>query len=198
MAPAETILEAIARASDLTIRGIEGIIAEATFVAEVVPSLEQRGWRGKPISGDQAYDALLSDSTASADIRVQVKMQRRKERRPLRADQVERKCRWPAEYFVVETQKTRAGKDSAGADTRPYRFGSFDVLAVSMGASQGRWNAFLYTVERWLLPSADPTRILKYQPVPPAPTRRWTDDFLTCVAWHRSGGEGSVADDITH
>ena len=39
MAPAETILEAIARSSDLTVRGIEGIIAESSFSVEVVPIL---------------------------------------------------------------------------------------------------------------------------------------------------------------
>lgn len=123
-------------------------------------------------------------------------MQRRRARRPLRANEVERRRRWPADHFVVETQKTRAGRDSTGADTRPYRFGSFDILAVSMGASQRRWSAFMYTVERWLLPAADPANIFKYQPVPPAVTRRWTDDFLQCVEWHRSGAGGSVADDL--
>lgn len=189
MAPAETILEAIARSSDLTVRGIEGIIAESSFSVEVVPSLS--GWSPVTYYGDVPYDALLTDGT-DPHVRVQVKMQRRKKRRPLMASEIMKARKWPADYFVVETQKTRAGTDGSGEDTRPYKFGSFDVLAVSLGASQGRWSAFLYTLERWLLPAADPTRILKYQPVPPSPTERWTDDFLTCVSWLRAGTEGSV------
>jgi hypothetical protein len=39
MASAETILDALARSSDLTIRGIKGVIAEASFAAEVIPKL---------------------------------------------------------------------------------------------------------------------------------------------------------------
>ena len=41
-ANAETVLEAIGRASPLTIRGIEGIIAEASFAMEILPTLN--GW----------------------------------------------------------------------------------------------------------------------------------------------------------
>ena len=37
---AEVILEAIDRASDLTLRGIRGIIAEAVFLVEVIAKLE--------------------------------------------------------------------------------------------------------------------------------------------------------------
>jgi hypothetical protein len=190
MAPAETILEAIARSSDLTVRGIEGIIAEASFSVEVVPGL--KGWKSLPIYGDKPFDELLDDGNGPS-VRVQVKMQRRKERRPLMASEVLKKRRWPSNYFVVETQKTRAGKGEDGEDTRPYRFGSFDILAVSLGASTGKWSAFLYTVDRWLLPSdADASRILTYQPVPPGPNDVWTHDFLTCVEWLRSGREATV------
>ncbi len=53
MASAETILEAIARSTDLTVRGIEGIIAEAAFATEVAPALigwvEQRVPAGLPL-----------------------------------------------------------------------------------------------------------------------------------------------------
>ncbi len=182
MAPAETILEAIARSSDLTVRGIEGIIAESSFAVEVIPTL--KGMMTKVIYGDQPYDFLLSDDVG--DVRVQVKMQRREKRLPLRASDVQKKRRWPSDHFVVETQRTRAGRSKEVANTRPYRFGSFDVLAVSMGASQGRWSAFMYTVERWLLPADDPSCLLTYQPIPPKPTDCWTDDFVTCVQWFRS------------
>lgn len=181
MAPAETILEAIARSSDLTVRGIEGIIAESSFIIEVVPTF--KGWVETETHGDLAYDFLLTDG--GGDVRVQVKMQRRKARKPLMAN--EQLKRWPADHFVAETQRTRSGKKGE-TKTRPYRFGSFDILAISMGASQGRWSAFMYTVESWLLPSAkDATCLSTYQPVPPTPTDFWTDDFLTCVKWFRSG-----------
>ena len=189
MAPAETILEAIARSSDLTVRGIEGIIAESSFAVEVVPTLA--GWSPVKFYGDVPYDEMLSDGNPPP-IRVQVKMQRRKNRKPLMASEVWKSRRWPHDHFIVETQKTRSGKDDQGENTRPYRFDSFDILAVSLGASQGRWSAFLYTVERWLLPAEDSTKILTYQPVPPAPNDRWTDDFLTCVDWLRGGASGTI------
>lgn len=188
MAPAETILEAIARSSDLTVRGIEGIIAEATFAVEVIPTLKDM--IPKVIYGDQPYDFLLSDNTG--DVRVQVKMQRREKRNPLMASEVQKKRKWPSDHFVVETQRTRAGKSKAVENTRPYRFGSFDILAVSMRASRGRWSAFMYTVERWLLPADDPACLLTYQPIPPRPTDCWADDFLTCVRWLRSNVEKKI------
>lgn len=183
MAPAETILEAIARSSDLTVRGIEGIIAESSFAVEIVPNLV--GMTARPIQGDQAFDFLLVDDLG--EVRVQVKMQRRKMRQPLRASEVQKSRKWPSNHFVVETQRTRAGTSSEGKSTRPYRFGSFDILAVSMGASQGRWSAFMYTVERWLLPSADPSCLLTYQPVPAVSSAFWTDDFAECLRWFRGG-----------
>lgn len=182
MAPAETILEAIARSSDLTVRGIEGIIAESSFAVEVIPTL--KGMMVKVIYGDQPYDFLLNDNTG--DVRVQVKMQRRENRAPLMASDVQKKRKWPSDHFVVETQRTRAGKSKAVENTRPYRFGSFDILAVSMGASRGQWSAFMYTVERWLLPADDETCLLTYQPIPSQPNDCWTDDFLACVQWFRS------------
>jgi hypothetical protein len=192
MAPAELILEAIARASDLTVRGVEGIIAEASFTSEVVPTL--KGWQSVPYHGDVPFDALLTDGVGDP-IRVQVKMQRREKRVPLMASEVMKKRKWPNSYYVVETQKTRAGKDENGESTRPYKFGSFDILAVSLGASQGRWSAFLYTVASWLLPQEnDETKLLTYQPVPPTSNDWWTHDFLTCVGWLRSDKKGRIGE----
>lgn len=188
MAPAETILEAIARSNDLTVRGIEGIIAESSFAVEVIPTL--KGMTTKSIYGDQSYDFLLGDE--EGDVRVQVKMQRRQKRQPLMASEVQKTRKWPANHFVVETQRTRAGKSKTVANTRPYRFGSFDILAVSMGASQQRWSAFMYTVEGWLLPADDASCMHKYQPIPPRATDCWTDDFLTCVEWFRTGTEKRI------
>jgi hypothetical protein len=191
-ASAETVLEAISRSSPLTIRGIEGIIAEATFALEVLPTLSP--WRELPIVGDQPYDFLLTDDGEEQAIRLQVKMQRRKEHRPLMANEVQKTKHWPSDHFVVEVQRTRRGQDGSGAGTRPYRFNDFDVLAVSLGASRGRWRDFTYTVGRWLIPDpADGSLILKYQPVPPLDNADWTGDFLEVVSRFRSGGVKTIA-----
>jgi hypothetical protein len=97
--------------------------------------------------------------------------------------------------FVVETQKTRGGTKK-GQATRPYRFGEFDVLAVSMAPSTGRWDLFLCTVAAWLLPDPTDKRLIcKLQPVPPAPTADWTDDVATCIAWFRSGEKRTISKD---
>jgi hypothetical protein len=97
--------------------------------------------------------------------------------------------RFPSDLYVVETQKTRKGeKRKTGSATRPYRFGEFDVLAVAMYPSTQRWDTFLYTVARWLLPGhADPAEILKFQPVAPEPNDDWTNRFHTAIEWFRSG-----------
>jgi hypothetical protein len=42
---AEQILTAIARSSDLTQRGIRGILAEAIFETRLLPALEREGWQ---------------------------------------------------------------------------------------------------------------------------------------------------------
>ena len=180
---AEVILEAIDRASDLTLRGIRGIIAEAFFGQEIVPRL--KGWVSLPLEGDFSYDFLLQDPVGK--IRVQVKMQRLKDHRPMMASEGYR--RLPGDMYVVETQRTRGGiNPQTKEDTRPYRYGDFDILAVSMHPSTNDWSRFIYTVCRWLLPRPEDDRlVLKFQPVPKKPTEAWTDNFGTVVEWFRSG-----------
>ena len=182
-ARAELILEAIDRASDLTLRGIRGVIAEAAFKFNVVGEL--RAWRDKTLRGDFSYDFLLRDSTG--DVRIQVKMQRLKDHRPMMANQGY--VYLPSDMYVVETQRTRGGIDpQTKQQTRPYRFGEFDVLAVSMHPSTNDWSAFMYTVSDWLIPRPEDAKlILKFQPVPKTPDPNWTDDFNQCVSWLRSG-----------
>jgi hypothetical protein len=182
-ADSRTLLEAIARANDFTIRGIEGIIAEAVFALDVLPTL--KGWVEIATPPDAAYDFLLRQDGRSNDVRVQVKMQRRRRHAPWMANEVLKKRRsWPATSYVVEVQRTRGGKGSSGRKTRPYRFGEFDVLAVSLGASTGYWGNFAYTVADWLLPEvADSECILKFQPVDPAETSDWTRSFERAIEW---------------
>ena len=148
---AEVILEAISRASDLTLRGIRGIIAEAAFKQyEIARITETANWEDVPLNGDHSYDFAIKDSVGT--VRIQVKMQRQKEQRPMLAFEANKTmfCTL-TDQFVVETQRTRGGTDKDGKATRPYKFGEFDILAVAMHPSTGDWSQFLYTVERWLI-----------------------------------------------
>jgi hypothetical protein len=72
---AEAILTAIARSSDLTLRGIRGILAEATFEKSVLPDVESNGWAAAKIIGDHSYDFLIE--RARQQIKIQVKLQRK-------------------------------------------------------------------------------------------------------------------------
>ena len=184
---AEIILEAIARAPDLTMRGIRGIIAEESFNLYVVKPRLSRGWKDETPGGDIPFDFNLVDKAGA--IRVQVKMQRLQKKVPKH---------WRKSlpgYFVVEIQKTRSGKDSSGKDTRPYRFGEFDVLAVSLHPSTGDWTMFAYTVADWLLPrEGDVSRIAVFQPVCAAPNEDWCDDFDTVVSWFRQKKKKRISD----
>lgn len=178
---AEVILEAIARSQDITQRGIRGVIAELCFLLYV---LDGDGWVDKSPGGDLPYDFLLQDTTGP--IKVQVKLQRQVKGAPLTAHQWRKSM--PESWFVVETQKTRTGKDADGADTRPYRFGEFDILAVSMHPSTNDWEKFMFTVGGWLLPrKKDPGLINVLQPVANEPNDDWTDSFSTAIEWFREG-----------
>jgi hypothetical protein len=184
---AEVILEAIARSGDLTQRGVRGVIAESSFKTHVVDSLTSKGWQEKKIVGEQPYDFLIGD--AAGDVRIQVKMQRRKEQRPMLAVEAN-KGMFPraTEMWVVETQRTRGGKDNQGKATRPYKFGEFDIIAVCLHPSTNDWSSFRYTVANWFIPERRNKGIIfKYQPVPKTPNDDWTDDFLKCISWFRVG-----------
>lgn len=172
-AKAELILEALARAPELTVRGVRGIIGEATFALEVAGELN--GWNDVTPKGNHSYDTALADAIGT--VRVQVKMQRRVKLLP-----------WIRKGFgVVEIQRTRSG-NKGGVATRPYRFGEFDILAVCMEPSHGRWNSFLYIPEHWLLPRGDDMKLVAImQTLPLARDNIWTDDFYEVVQRLRSG-----------
>jgi len=180
---AELILSAIARSPDLTQRGVRGIIAEAIFEANVLPTIKPAGWASIAIIGNQSYDFLLQrDATA---IKVQVKMQRLEKGVPKQyASRSRATLRCPPEtVYVVEVQKTRSGA-AQGKETRPYRFGDFDLLAVNLHPSTGEWNRFVYTVGNWLLPRPGKPALIKItQPLANCPDENWSDDLSTCIDW---------------
>src|SRR5205085_4298362 len=100
---------------------------------------------------------------------------------------------WNPQQYVVETQKSRKGVDVEGNDTRPYRFGEFDILAVSMEPVTRDWKSFRFTLGRWLLPRPDNSKLMrKYQPVSFMPDEDWTDSLATCLEWLASGVEKTI------
>jgi len=180
---AELILAAIARASDFTQRGVRGVIAEASFAKYIVSPLLKRGWKDITSPGDKPFDFELTDVVGA--VRIQVKNQRRLHGQPMLWKGV------PGVYDA-ETDKSRKGKKK-GEDTRPYRFGEFDVLAVCMHPSTNDWSKFFYSVGTWLLPRRkDPSRIAAHQPIDPKAIDEWTDDFRTVVGWLRSGTKKTI------
>lgn len=201
MISAEGMLDALDRAGDFTVRMIRGVFAEAAFATDVLPTISDR-WRLLPTPGDPTYDFLLTDFPAEVvppddfvhpTVRLQVKMQRSEGKQPLFANQVwTTRVKWPASHYVVELQKSRKG-ERKGQSTRPYRFGEFDIVAVSLGPARGRWGVFTYTVARWLIPDpADEKNILLYQPVAPEDNDCWTSSFDRAVEWLRSGIERRI------
>lgn len=203
-APAEVILEAIHRAPELTRRMLRGVIADAAFATMVVPELRELGWSDVTPEGNFAFDHALAD--AHGRVTVQVKLQRSERGQPVIT--TGSKYGLAAGMFMVEPQKTRSGKkrtnggadeDSAdGADkTRPYRYGDFDILAVSLQPSTGDWSRFRYTVGDWLLPGKGPNEIATYQPVAMTPDADWTDDFNEVARWFRSGTSKRIANPVT-
>ncbi len=182
-ARAEVILEGIRRSSDLTKRGGRGVIAEATFVLEILPQLS--GWKDMTEEGEFPHDALI-ENRVGRQARIQVKMQRQKEHRPMWANEGYRDL--PKDAYVVEVQRTRGGKRKDGTKTRPYRFGEFDVLAVCMEPSAGDWTRFMYAPANLLQPDPkDPDVIRKFQAVPKETDVRWADNLSECMdRWERS------------
>ncbi len=184
---ADTILSAIGRSSDLTKRGIRGIIAEAVFVSDIIPAVRVGGWFPVEFDGDHPYDAQLRNGVLTA--RIQVKLQRSQKGTP--------KHYLPSRYergtlFVVEVQKTRTG-ERGSKKTRPYGFGDFDILAVNMHPSSGNWRSFRYTVGSWLIPRPTDMGLIEImQPVAAEPNDVWTDDLSTCLDWYASGAQRTV------
>jgi hypothetical protein len=176
---AEIILESIARAADITIRGIRGIITEVAFKQEILDKLTT--WRDITPVGELAYDFLLTDE--NRQVSIQVKMQR-KEKGVVK---LTKSGKW-----VAETQRTRSGT-KGGEKTRPYKFGEFDILAVSLQPATGNWNRFMFTVGHWLIPRPNDAMLIRVmQPVSKTPDDDWTDNIETCIEWHFSGRKKTI------
>ncbi len=143
-----------------------------------------------PLVGNPSFDFSLEDGLSL--VRIQVKLQRSEKGVPLKTRESSK--RFAPGMFVVETHRTRGGRDrKTGEETRPYKFGEFDILCVAMQPSTQRWDQFLYTVANWLIPGGeDPSLLSTFQPVPPLPNDDWTDDFATCVNWLRSGEKKTI------
>jgi hypothetical protein len=152
----------------------------------VVPAVEAGGWRDVTPEGNFAFDYMMED--AQGKVSVQVKLQRSERGAPVVKDGA--RFGFTGEVFMTETQKTRTGNDGDGEKTRPYRYGEFDVLAVSMQPSTGKWNQYMYTLGRWLLPGKGENEMATLQPVAMAPNEFWTDDFATVSAWFRAEDSG--------
>lgn len=194
----ETILTAIYRSPDLTQRGVRGILAEAVFERDIIPTVEKLGWRALPLpAGEPPFDFLLEKRGKRASI--QVKLQRTQQGKPKRFSP----RRYVRELYVVEVQKTRSGKkrQEGAADasvkgdesTRPYRLGDFDILAVNMQPATRKWNDFRYTLGSWLtLRKSNPHLIEIFQPVSLQPNNLWTDKLDVCLEWFRLGNRRNM------
>jgi len=182
-APAEVILEAISRASDLSRRGVLGLIAEASFKVNVVDRLE--GWVDDEFLGDAPYDFMITQGERR--VRIQVKRQRLVKGKPMR-------YAGSPDKYVAETQRSRKGVDpKTGEDTRPYRFGEFDLLAVCMEPATGDWESFRFTLGSWLLPREDRADWIKVlQPVSLDPNDDWCDRLATAIEWLGKGEKKTI------
>ena len=158
----------------------KGILAEAACKVEVIDRLA--GWEDVTPLGMYAYDfAVQRDGVR---VTIQTKLQRKEAGKPFMY-RIPGKRGSMTRFYVVETQKSRKGADRiSGASTRPYRFGEFDILAVSMEPATGDWSQFRFTVGDWLIPRpSDPSMIAVYQPVALDPNDDWTDSLATAIEW---------------
>jgi hypothetical protein len=184
---AEVVLEAINRSSDLTQRMFRGVLAEAACKVEVIDKLT--GWDDVTPDGNHAFDFKVAQGARA--VSIQAKLQRKLKGVPWTADKAAGLVN--PDQFVVEVQKTRAGESMEGSSTRPYRFGEFDIIAVSMEPVTRDWSSFRFTVGRWLIPrSSDATLIQVYQPVSFTPDDDWTDSLGTCIDWFYSDVQKTI------
>jgi hypothetical protein len=193
-APAEMILEAVHRAPELTRRMLRGVIADAAFRQFVIPPLIAKGWSDSTPEGNFAYDYILSDAIGS--VSIQVKLQRSEKGRPVVRSG--KKYGLEGDVFIVETQKTRTGNDANQQKTRPYKYGEFDIIAVSMQPYTQLWDRYMFSLQRWLLPAQNEAELATLQPVSMVPDPFWTNNFETAVDWLRLEDNGKSLVKLTN
>lgn len=207
----DDILSSVYRSSDLSKRGVRGLLAEYFFENNIIPSVLRRGWTAVQIpAGDWPYDCLLERD--GKRVSIQVKLQRLERGLPKRFHA----RHYEQVYYDVEVQKTRTGQRRSHKQndeqpsvlapdvilpipTRPYAFGAFDILAVNMQPATKRWTEFRFTVGTWLLERLNaPDLIEIHQPVSLEPNEVWTDDLSTCLEWVLSGKKMKILEEIKH
>lgn len=175
--PAETILDAIAGAGDLTQRGVRGVLAEHQFrnVLDKLPP----PWT---IAADKSHstDFALTDGHGGMLVTIQVKMQALSAGVPKLDD---------TGWAMVETQKSRY-RGTGHARTRLYAYDDFDILAVSLWPSTKDWGKFMFAYNHALAPSRRRGQMAGWQSVPPKPNDLWTDDLAMLVS--RVAGKHSI------
>ncbi len=206
----DDVLSSLYRATDLSKRGVRGLIAEFMFERDVLPSVKENGWKLISIpKGDWPFDSLVERD--GKRVSIQVKLQRLTAGLPKRFWENTYK---DVVYYDVEVQKTRTGKKRipgspappvdeqasiAPVDTRPYPFGAFDILAVNMQPATKKWSEFRFTVGNWLLERPDsPSLIEIHQPVALIPNDVWTDNLNTCLDWFLNGERKKLLKEILH
>jgi hypothetical protein len=142
----------------------------APLVLDILPKMD--GWESDPPIGDVSWDACLKKNGRS--VRIQVKMQRKLAGQPMLR----------RGFHVVEVQRTRTRRSKDGGDTRPYRFGEFDLLAVCMQASTGSWHSFMYIPSKSLTPKTLATdQIETLQSIPEfGDNGVWSTDLATALS----------------
>lgn len=187
---AEVVLEALARSGPLTQRMFKGILAEAAFKVEIVDKMD--GWEEVTPPGTHAFDFAVRRGNLT--VTIQTKLQRKQGGAPFMY-RMPGKRGIPTNFYVVETQKSRKGTDRvSGESTRPYRFGEFDLLAVSMEPSTGDWAQFRFTLGKWLMPRPDDANLIAiYQPVSLTPNEDWTDSLGIAIQWIQSGIQKTIS-----
>ena len=196
----EAILDAIARASDLTQRGVRGVLAESVFVVQALPNaLKGSDWiQIDSPPGNESFDAVVEHKETKQRVRIQVKTQRREAHKKTKVvGPKQSKGKW-----IVEVQKTRKG-EKGGQKTRPYRFTDFDVIAVCKWASTDDWANFSYCLSKDLLPGKkDASVIYTYQPIPKdddktkkIEDKHWSSNLIELLERFRKEGTEHKKDD---
>ncbi len=195
---AEQMLRALDRAIQATPM-LLGILAEVAFEDNIIKETLS-DWNADVSRPGTSHDFSLTRGPTT--VTVQVKLQRSKNGQPEKGSKRARRWLFSPDMYKVEMQRSRGGERSKKGDesgdgekTRPYRFGEFDILAVSMYPSSNpkNWGRFVFTLGNWLIPDPDDPRLIAtFQPVPASENYDWTEDFEKCVRWLQAAEDKTI------